>query len=167
MVLAFLLGPIGRWVLLAIAFAGAGGLGFLKGADWQQGKQALAEVKVLTKRIEIIRTIHVGQEEIASAYEKGRADREEDFRKLQAEFDQKLRDALVSLPAACTWGDDVVGLLNRARGARRPAADSSKSHDTVPAVKSAYRWETRIGGEANAERREVVLGLSGSAPNAN
>lgn len=154
--LAFLLGPFGRWALIGLAFVGIGGAGFLKGMEWAEGKQAKQEVKEITKTVEVIKKVQVGQDKIAAAYEKGRAEREEEFRKLQNEFEQQLRATLAALPAACTWSDDVVGLLNRARQAGRPATGSGKPASTVPPARSAYRWETGIGGEADAGRREDV-----------
>lgn len=138
--LNLLLGPVGRLVLVLFALASAGGVGFWKGAEWQQGKRAKAEVQVLTKQVEVVRKVQVGQEQVAAAYEKGRADREEEFRKLQAEFDQQLRAVLATAPSVCTWNDDVVGLINRARSAGRGAQPSSFGSG-VPQL----RWEVSLG----------------------
>ncbi len=151
----FLVGPVGRWLALLSAFVLTGAVGFLKGIEYQEGKHARVEVQTLTKTVEVIKKIQVGQDKISSDYEKGRAEREAEFKKLQSEYDQSIRAVLAAMPDACTWGDDVVGLLNRARQAGRPAANPGKSADPVSAPRSAYRWETRIGGEAD------VAGLEG------
>lgn len=162
--LAILLGPVGRWALLGVAFAGIGGVGFLKGVEWQEGKQARAEVQVITKRVELVRKVQVGQEKVSAAYEKGRAERDKDFANLQTKFDAEMRDVLAALPAMCTWNDDVLGLLNKARRGERLTADSSKPPAGVPGFGSAYRWETAIHSAANAVGRQGVCRLSEEAP---
>jgi hypothetical protein len=159
----FLVGPVGRWLALLSAFALTGAVGFIKGIEYQEGKRARAEVQLLTQRVEVIKKVAVGQEKISQAYEKGRAEREAEFNKLHAEYEQNIRSVLSSLPDSCTWNDGVIGLLNRARQAGRPAANPSKSNDAVPAPRSAYRWETGVGGPSDAGGREGVLGLQRQA----
>lgn len=163
----FLVGPVGRWLALLSAFALTGAAGFIKGIEYQEGKQARVEVQTLTKRVEVIKKVQVGQERIAAAYEKGRAEREAEFKQLNAEYEQNIRSVLAALPSACTWDDSVVGLLNRAREARRPAANSGKSADPVSPSRSTYRWETGIGGEADVAGREGVPRLPRQAQAAN
>lgn len=138
----------------AVTFAAV--TGFYQGAEWQKGKQAKQEVKVLTQKVEVVKQVQVGQDKIAAAYEKGRTEREEEFRKLQLEFDQKLQGVLAALPTACTWSDDVVSLLNRARGAGRPAANPSSAPVPLPTPRSTYRWETGISSPADGAGREAV-----------
>ena len=162
----FLVGPVGRWLALLSAFALTGAAAFLKGMEYQEGKQARVEVQTLTKRVEVVKKVAVGQEKISAAFEKGRAEREAEFKKLQSDYEQNIRSVLEALPLACTWNDDVVGLLNRARGVTRPAANPGKSDDPVPSPRSSYRWETGIGGEADAGRREGVPRLQRQASNA-
>lgn len=155
----FLVGPVGRWLALLSAFALTGAVGFIKGIEYEEGKHARVEVQTLTKRIEVVKKVAVGQEKISAAYEKGRAEREAEFKKLDAEYQQNIRSVLAALPASCTWSDDVVGLLNRSRQAGRPAANPSKSVEPMPAPRSSYRWETGVGGEADAARREGLSRL--------
>jgi hypothetical protein len=160
----FLVGPVGRWLALASAFVLTGAVGFIKGVEYQEGKVAKAEVQVLTKRIEVVKKVAVGQERISQAYEKGRAERDAEFKKLQSEYEQNVRSVLAALPSACTWSDDVVGLLNRARATGGPAANPSKPNGPVSAPRSTLRWETGISGATDAARRESVLGMSGPTP---
>lgn len=152
----FLVGPVGRWLAILSAFVLTGAVGFIKGIEYQEGKHARVEVQTLTKTVEVIKKVSVGQERIAAAYEKGRAEREAEFNKLHAEYEQNIRSVLANLPLACTWNDDVVGLLNRARQAGRPAANPGKSSDPMPAARSAYRWETGIGSETDDRGRQGV-----------
>lgn len=163
----FLVGPVGRWLAILSAFVFAGALGFVKGIEYQEGKQAMAEVQVLTKRVEVVKKVQVGQERISAAFEKGRAEREAEFKKLHAEYEQNIRSVLAALPDACAWNDDIVGLLNRSRGAVRPSANPAKPSDPVSPARSAFRWETGIGGSANDFGRQAVSGLPGPAPAAN
>lgn len=159
----FIVGPVGRWIALASAFVLTGTVGFLKGIEFQEGKVARAEVQYLTKRIEVVKKVAVGQERISRAYEQGRAEREAEFKKLDAEYQQNIRSVLAALPAACTWSDDVVGLLNRSRQAGRPSANPGKSYDALPAPRSPSRWETGIGGAANDSGLEGVSRVPGQA----
>lgn len=159
----FLVGPVGRWLALLSAFVLAGATGFLKGMEYQQGKQALVEVQTLTKRVEVVKKVAVGEQRISAAYEKGRSERDAEFKKLQAEYEQNIRSVLAALPAVCTWGDDVVGLLNRARDAQRSAPGSSEFIDPMPTTRPALRWETRISAAPDGAGRPTVLGMSGSA----
>jgi hypothetical protein len=152
----FLVGPVGRWLALLAVIAATGAAGFMKGIEYQEGKQARVEVQTLTKRIEVVNKVAVGQEKISAAYEKGRSEREAEFKKLETEYAQNIRSVLASLPSACTWSDDVVGLLNRSRQAGRPAANPSKSVEPMPAPRSSYRWETGVGGEADVAGREGI-----------
>jgi hypothetical protein len=163
----FIVGPVGRWLILAAAFAATGVTGFLKGMEYQEGKVAKAEVQVLTKRIETVKKIAVGQEKISQAYEKGRQEREAEFKKLQSEYEQSIRSVLAAMPDACSWNDDVVGMLNRARQAGRPAANPGKSPDPLPSARSAYRWETGVGSPSDSLGREGVLGMQGQASASN
>lgn len=156
----FLVGPVGRWLAILSAFVLTGAVGFLKGIEYQEGKHARVEVQTLTKTVEVIKKVSVGQERIAAAYEKGRSEREAEFNKLHAEYEQNIRSVLANLPATCNWNDDVVGLLNRARQAGRPAPNPGKSADPMPTPRSAYRWETGVGGEADVAGREGVPRLS-------
>lgn len=151
-----LVGPVGRWLAIISAFVFAGAAGFVKGIEYQEGRQARVEVQTLTKQVEVIKKVAVGQEKISAAYEKGRAERDAQFKKLEAEYQQNIRSVLAALPDACTWNDDVVGLLNRARQAERPAANPGKSSDTMPAPRPTRRWETGVGGEADAGGLEGV-----------
>lgn len=156
----FLVGPVGRWLALLSAFVLTGAVGFIKGIEYQEGKQARVEVQTLTKRIEVVKKVAVGQEKIAAAYEKGRSEREAEFKKLDAEYQQNIRSVLAALPAACTWGDDVVGLLNRSRQAGRPAPAAGQPADPLPPARSAFRWETGVGGATDVGGRESVPRLS-------
>lgn len=156
----FLVGPVGRWLAILSAFVLTGAVGFLKGIEYQESKHARVEVQTLTKRVEVVKKVAVGQEKISAAFEKGRVEREAEFRKLESEYTQNIRSLLDALPSACTWNDDIVGLLNRARQAGRPAPNPGKSADPMPAPRSAYRWETGVGGEADVAGREGVPRLS-------
>lgn len=155
----FLVGPVGRWLAILSAFVLTGTVGFLKGIEYEEGKRARVEVQTLTKTVEVVKKVAVGQEKISAAYEKGRAEREAEFKKLEAEYDQNIRSVLAALPDACTWNDDVVWLLNRSRQAGRPAANPGKSSDPVPAARSTYRRETGIGSAADDRGREGISRL--------
>lgn len=159
----FLVGPVGRWLALLAVIAATGAAGFVKGIEYQEGKQARVEVQTLTKRIDVVKKVAVGQEKISAAYEKGRAEREAEFKRLDAEYQQNIRSVLAALPAACTWGDDIVGLLNRSREAGRPAPNPGKSADPMPAPRPPYRREAGVGGEADVAGREGIPRLSRQA----
>lgn len=163
----FLVGPVGRWLALLSAFALAGVAGFVKGMEYEQDKAARVEVQTLTKRVEVVKKVAVGQEKISAAFEKGRAEREAEFKKLEFEYTQNIRSLLDALPAACTWNDDIVGLLNRAREAGRSPANPGKSANPMPATRPPYRREAGVGGEADVAGREGLSGVPGQAQASN
>jgi hypothetical protein len=159
----FILGPVGRFLVVLVLIAAAGATGFVKGIEWDQGKTARAEVNVLTKRIETTKTVHAEQREIASAYERGKASRDNEFDGLQGQLDAALGRA-DRLPPVCDLTSDDLRLWNAARtGARGGQPDRVESPPSVPGPSSGAG---RPAGDAAADGdrgREAVSGLRGSA----
>lgn len=110
-----LLGRAGVWLVGLLLLAGSFGSGYIKGREAEQNEQKLAMAEIIVKRIERIKTIYINDGNVSEAYEKGKREREDEFKRLKAELEQAKLDAI---PPSCNLPDDVVRLLNTPRAGR-------------------------------------------------
>lgn len=133
-----LLGRAGVWLAGAFVVIFAFGSGYIRGKFDEQDKQKIALNDVIVKQVERIKTVYINDGKVSEAYEKGRKERDNEFKKLMAEL-EAARAGLEAMPVSCDLPDDVVRLLNIPRSSDRPAPSSSK-----PA--GSMRWATSLEG---------------------
>lgn len=137
------------WVGALVLLAATGATGFVAGIDWQQGRQALGEVKVLVRKIEVIKYVAKKDNEQSAKYEREKAALEAEMDELRREY-AGLRKKLDERDGVCDLPADVLRLLNRARAAGRAAADPGKPDAAVPAAAATGGREAGSGGRADA-----------------
>jgi len=132
-----LLGRAGAWLAGVLVAIAAAGTGYIKGKLDESDRQKLIFSDVIVKQIERIKTVYINDGKASEAYERGRKERENEFKKLLAELEKN--PVLVTMPSSCDLPDDVVGLLNIPRSADRPASGSGKPSNSM-------RWATSLAG---------------------
>lgn len=133
-----LLGRAGAWLAGVLVAIAAAGTGYIKGKLDESDRQKLIFSDVIVKQVERIKTVYVNDGRVSEAYERGRKEREDEFKKLLAEL-EAAKPALIAMPSSCDLPDDVVGLLNIPRSADRPASGSGKPSGSM-------RWATSLAG---------------------
>jgi hypothetical protein len=115
---SFITGPIGRWIVVAVAIAGLCGGSYWKGYNTaeaiQLGKQAEQRVAYeadIAKKAAVINDQN-------AAYEKLKQERKEEQAGLQSKFDRDLA-AAGRKPAMCSAPKDITDDLNAIIGATK------------------------------------------------
>lgn len=119
-----LLGRAGVWLVGLLLLAGSFVSGYVKGREAEQKEQKLAMAEIIVKRIERIKTVYIKDGNVSDAYEKGKKEREDEFKRLMAELEQAKLDAI---SPSCNLPDDVVRLLNTPRSGRLSSSPEKSS----------------------------------------
>lgn len=140
-----LLGRAGVWLAGLLLLAGSFVSGYVKGRESEQKEQKLAMAEIIVKRIERIKTVYINDGNVSEAYEKGRKEREDEFKRLKAELEQAKLDAI---SPSCNLPDDVVRLLNTPR-ASRLSSSPEKSSSSLRGAGAAEGWKATNLGSHN------------------
>jgi hypothetical protein len=138
------------WLSAVVLLVGTFGTGFMKGAEWEQGKAAKIVVETLIKRIETIKYVVKKDNEIVVKHEQEKARLRDEMDGLRREYD-KLRGELDKRDGVCDLPPAILGVLNRARGAGGPTPNPGKPDATVRPIAPPAGWAT--GGTGTPDAR--------------
>lgn len=118
------------WGAVLLALALTGGVGFVKGISWEQGRAAIKELNRKDAVVKLKDTVYKKDNSAAAAHEQEKADLNDEIDGLRREYD-KLRGELDKRAGVCDLPDPVRGVLNRARTGLGSPTDSGKPQADV------------------------------------
>ena len=133
------------WGVIALIVALAAATGFVKGMEWEQGKQAKVVVETLVKVITVFKTVVKKDNETVAALQESNARLEEELHDVRTKF-AAVRDQLNkmgSLPP------DTVSMLNVARGSGGSPANPGNANPVVRPLTPPAGWADRGSGKPN------------------
>lgn len=133
------------WGVLVALVLGGTAAGFVKGIEWEQGKNARSQVETLYKVIRTSKTVVKKDNETVAALQESNARLEEELHDVRTKF-AAVRDQLNkmgSLPP------DTVSMLNVARGSGGSPANPGNANPTVRPLAPPAGWADRGGGKPN------------------